>query len=522
MIGWRDRDNDGIFDVLDVPLVLDGTGAYDDTAGRYQFDGFSTPGTLRNENRNGLSHAISLNTIDRAFYRVDGGLWIEAATYGTHTATLDLTVGPFEPGGHTVQFMTMNDETGLRSNVFSDTFVVPPADEMSDMPGLFPIEQFPVGTTPKSVAIGDLNGDTVADLVTANSGDNSISVLFGHGNGRFTGAVEYEVGDGPRSVALADLNTDGALDVVIAGAGSDGSVTVLMGNDDGILTPQDPITVVGALDVAVGDVNRDGSLDIVTTTSGPYPDYEGSVSILMGNGDGTFVPGITFDTGPHPVSAALRDLNSDTVLDIVTANQHSTDSDTVSVHLGNMDGSFAAHTTYPIDGTGGNPVYVYASDSLALADLNSDATLDIAVANYRGNVSVLLGKSDGTFAPQSTFQVSGSAHAVAAGDLNADGNTDLIATNNVDDAVSVLFGNGDGTFGPYVSYKAGDAPHSIALGDLNGDSQFDIATTSYYGNEVSVLLRKQNGGFPTTPAAQILFTIGDHFEGLHIQRGRSR
>ncbi|MHB1035368.1 MAG: hypothetical protein ACYC35_11390 [Pirellulales bacterium] len=124
MMGWQDSDGDGIFDLLDVPLSLTGSGTFNATTGQYQFSGNSSVQTLPNQNPSGPRQNITINTVDRAQYRIDGGAWTSFATYGTYTATVAGNLGPFTDGFHQIQIRTIDDDLGVASNTFSDTLIV--------------------------------------------------------------------------------------------------------------------------------------------------------------------------------------------------------------------------------------------------------------------------------------------------------------------------------------------------------------------------------------------------------------
>lgn len=117
-IGWKDSDGDGVFDVLDVPLRLTGSGQYDPVSNRYEFAGESWVQTLPNLNPTGLGNDITLNTISRVQYRIDGGTWVDIGTPGGYRTPIDLSVGPLSSGDHVVEIRTVADESGVVSNVF--------------------------------------------------------------------------------------------------------------------------------------------------------------------------------------------------------------------------------------------------------------------------------------------------------------------------------------------------------------------------------------------------------------------
>jgi streptogramin lyase len=331
---------------------------------------------------------------------------------------------------------------------------------------------FAVGSTPDSVATGDFNNDGNLDLVVANFGSGTISVMLGNGDGTFQPAVNYQVGSGPNGFVIGDFNGDGTLDIAVGNFYSN-TVSVLLGNGDG--TFQQAVNYAvgsGPANVMAGaDLTGSGIVDLVTANLN-----DGTVSVLMGNGDGTFQAAVNYQAGPGAIGVVAGDFNNDGKIDLATANYYG---NSVSILLGNGDGTFAAPTTYSV---GGSPFFI------TVADFRGTGQTDLAVANLAGGVSVLLSNGDGTLQPAVTYAAGANPTAVVAGDVNGDGKIDLVVSNYGSNNVSVLLGNGDGTFQSPQNFSAGSGPNGVILGDFNGDGKFDIAVANQNGNSVSVLL----------------------------------
>ena len=247
-----------------------------------------------------------------------------------------------------------------------------------------------------------------------------------------------------------------------------------------LLLPGVPEPSVGRFPTSVtaGDFNGDGNLDLAVINLGSH-----NVSVLLGNGDGTFRAAANYDVGFFPHSVTSGDFNGDGKPDLAVA---SSGSNNVSILLGNGDGTFQAALSY---GVGRAPV------SVTSADFNGDGKLDLVAANGsfdtfapEGSVSVLLGNGDGTFQAAVNYDVGFLPLSVMSGDFNGDGKLDLAVANQKSNSVSVLLGNGDGTFRVAVSYSAGTGPASVTSGDFNGDGKLDLVTANTYGNNVSILL----------------------------------
>ncbi|TMB81269.1 MAG: VCBS repeat-containing protein [Chloroflexi bacterium] len=165
---------------------------------------------------------------------------------------------------------------------------------------------FPVGSCPQAVAIGDFNADGVPDLVLPSCSSDAVTVLLGYGDGTFREAGSFPAGREPSSVAVGDFNRDGVPDLAVPSSGSD-SVAVLLGNGDATFRPAVSFAAGGAPHaVAVADLDGDGLLDLAVANYG-----SGDVSVLLGNGDGTFRPARTFAVGTNPISIVVGDFNGD-------------------------------------------------------------------------------------------------------------------------------------------------------------------------------------------------------------------
>jgi hypothetical protein len=315
--------------------------------------------------------------------------------------------------------------------------------------------------SPEDVATADLNRDGHADLVVA-TGNNSVSVLLGKGDGTFPTHVEYPVPGHPIAIVTGDFNGDGKVDVATVDE-YQSEISVLLGNGDGTLQAHvEYLTGNHPVALAVADVNGDGKLDIIVADLN-----DNKVAVLLGNGDGTFKAHVDYATGNGPSGVAIGDFNGDGKLDLVVANN--TDG-TAAILLGNGDGTFQGPVAFPT---------ATLPNSVVVGDLNGDGKLDLAVGTSNKAVSVLLGNGDGTFQNHKEYTIGANAVIVAAADLNSDGKLDLISAN--------LNDNTDGTFKGESVYPTGGGPSGVAVGDFNGNGKLDIAVTASTANTVSVL-----------------------------------
>ncbi|MFD1875569.1 FG-GAP-like repeat-containing protein [Hymenobacter bucti] len=347
------------------------------------------------------------------------------------------------------------------------------------------------GNNPISIAVADVNGDGKPDLFTANNGTGTVGVLLGNGNGTFAATTTYGTGgNNPISIAVADVNGDGKPDLLTANQGSS-TVGVLLGNGNGTFQPTATYSTGPSsfpYSIAVADVNGDGKPDLLTTNF-----ILSTVGVLLGNGNGTFQAPINYNTGGNssPYSIAVVDVNSDGKPDLLTANNGN---NTVGVLLGNGNGTFQPIVTY---GMGANS-FPY---SIAVADVNGDGKPDLFTANNGNNtVGVLLGNGNGTFQAAVTYSTSGSNPiSIAVADVNGDGKLDLLTTNRNSNTIGVLLGNGNGTFQPIATTYStgGNNPMGLAAADVNSDGKPDLLTTNFNSNTIGVLLNTTLYAAPT-------------------------
>jgi hypothetical protein len=378
-----------------------------------------------------------------------------------------------------------------------------------------PYQALPVGSSPDSVAVGDFNHDGNPDIVTVNDTDSTVSVVLGRGDGTFRSVVSYPVGLLPTSVAVGDFNHDGNSDIVTANNG-DSTVSVLLGRGDGTFLSAASYPVglfLGFFEfkfsVAVGDFNHDGNADIVTALNGFFD----TVSVLLGRGDGTFLSAVAYPVGSFTTAVAVGDFNHDGNPDIVNADAFDVFSangffGTVSVLLGRGDGTFLSAVAYAV---GDRP------ESVAVGDFNHDGKLDIVAANVADNtVSVLLGRGDGTFLSAVAYTVGDLPESVAVGDFNNDRDPDIVTANADDNTVSVLLNQGGGQFqgapakeivllsGVVVSAATAGVSSSLAV-------EFLIAATNQFARVSST-----NQFVSTIPVGSPVLALGIKFTEITI------
>jgi hypothetical protein len=420
-----------------------------------------------------------------------------------------------------------------------------PGGEVSSNALLFPITtpsttvsmggpDFAIGQTPASSVVGDFNGDgkpDVAELVNGGGNTATIALLFGNGDGTFNLSLGVTTSFGTvqegffssRSIVAGDFNGDGKTDLAVlftnpadTTCASGGYLGILLGNGDGTFTalPASACVGINPVSIVVADFNGDGELDVaVANNCGPDPQGDcgspGDVSVLLGNGDGTFTTAPSPAAGPLPQAITAGDFNGDGQIDLAVSDcLGECFGGQVTILLGKGNGTFTATATSPPTGS--------VPNSIAAADLNGDGILDLVVANgcgdgsncELGSITVLMGNGDATFTPLPTLNLNGTPDAISVGDFDGDGKLDVmvggasfLAGGGFTGSITFLHGNGDGSF------RVSSAPlgpsgftNALSAGDFDGDGKLDLALAEFPSNATILL---QSLGATLSPASLV-------------------
>jgi hypothetical protein len=373
----------------------------------------------------------------------------------------------------------------------------------------------PVGSSAAAVATGDFSGNGNLGVAVLNQGSDSITVLPGNGDGTFQQSVTLPLppNSGPTSILAADFNGDGRVDLAVTDSTLDvepagqlfGAVSIFLNNGDGTFQPLPPIPVPGGPSgITSGDFAGNGRIDLAVTDNAAS-----TITILMNNGDGTFtsLPPIPLAyPNSFPSAIVTGDFNHDNHLDLAVADAGTDD---VTVLFGNGDGTFQAPQTI---WTGNSPLETL---SLAAGDFRNNGATELAIAadNPYGQstLDVLLGDSQGVFQTISHILLDSSVApvAIAAGEFTGNGLLDLITADGNgygSDDYSIYLENPDGTFQGPQPYALGGAGTStaVATGDFTGSGRTDVVIVRKSPDDVEVRLSKNDGTFADPSAVDLV------------------
>lgn len=356
------------------------------------------------------------------------------------------------------------------------------------------------GTTDRPVAAGtgDFDGDGNADIVYVNESLDSITVWLGYGDGTFDAGApaDYFVGDAPSAIAVSDLNGDGNPDVIVANRSS-ANVSVLLGNGDGtfgasVQTQTGASSMPNAL--AVADFDGDSDADIAVA------DASGSVIPLINDGNGAFSLGVAVDflaAGPIE-SIAAGDIDEDGDVDLVATSPYASPADPsdICILLGNGDGTFAG-TSYNV---------MTDVNAIGIADLDGDGHSDLVAASAE-ELTVYQGSGTGSFGPGASYPAK-SLEGLAVGDFDRNGGIDVAATDTSHQVVNVWYNSGAGLAPTPTVYSTDIGPKSLVAADFDNDGFLDLVAGNRLGNSFAMLRSDGTGSFESPTAYLTGSTIG--------------
>ncbi len=383
--------------------------------------------------------------------------------------------------------------------------------------GTFDSNAIATGLPDDHVRCFDFDGDGLSDVVTG------AGAVLADGSGGLQPPIDFDPPPDSGPIACGDFNDDGVADLVRLQAGIAGPIgfaTLLPGNGDGSVAVFARVPAGDSVwAVTADDVNQDGNADVLVANIGtPWGQFfNGSVSVLAGNGDGTVNPLVSYSSGDYVRTVRTGDLNGDDAPDMVTTNFNDA---TAPLFLNDGTGGFGPYDPLPV---GDHP------EAVAFADFDRDGNLDIAVTNYGlgatpATVSILFGDGLGGIAGSDTVTLTGhAAVGIAAADLNGDDAPDLAVACSgryyaggwTNFGLYVLLNSGDGTFAPEVAHNTNYLPRTVNACDVDRDDDLDLIVTTHgpiqsvlFVGEVLVFLNDGSGDFPVSVATPLTH---DHF-----------
>ena len=355
------------------------------------------------------------------------------------------------------------------------------------------------------VAIGDIDGDGKADIVSANYGSNTISIYRNTSasgsitSGSFSTAVNFSAGGAPTGLAIADIDQDGKLDIIVTCQASNniflyrntatsGSITAFsLAAGVSVNVGSTPLNVAGA------DIDGDGKTDLLVGCAGSSNVYILRNTNLPGSIAAASFSSSTVATPSGPYNIAIGDIDGDGKKDLVTANIGTAN---ISVFRNASSFSSISFNTR-VDYTAGTQPY-----GIAIGDLDADGKPDIVATNYGSgtfsafrNIATSGSITSGSLAAKVDITAGGGPSSIVIGDFNGDGKPDITVCNRGGSNLYAYYNNisAPGTFSSSTSFinssipGTGFEPITAAAGDMDGDGRADLVTANYSGGSISVI-----------------------------------
>lgn len=376
----------------------------------------------------------------------------------------------FNPNGEWRLFVT--DDTQNNAGAISGgwslditTVPNPPPPPLNCSGPTFTPSSFQTGVNPTNMAVADFNNDTKADVAVTNQVSNNVSILLGNGNGTFNPQTLISVGSNPYSIVAAKFNSDNNFDLAVVNSFNN-NVSVLLGNGNGTFSaPANFFVGATPISIDAADFNGDGKQDLAVANFGGF--FAGSVSILLGNGNGGFSAGNSVRTRTQPAFVKTALLNGDSLPDLAVAN-FGANSFSTFINTGNANFVLSQNVN-----TGAGPV------AIEIADFGTDGIADIAVANYNSDtITTCSGSSSGIFSGCSTTSIGQNPVSITSGDFVGAG---------VRSTATALSGSNTVRLGG-DNVPTGLNPNAVKSADLNGDGKLDMITVNSGSNDLSVLI----------------------------------